>query len=210
MKSERLKSERSRLGLSQNEFAEACGVKNIAQSNYERGIRTPSADYLEKAAALGVDVAYVLTGVSTSASNDDESDLIAIKDYRSIKVSAGFGGFNEEPYDVPETLIEKAWLNARGLKAKDCAMFKVSGDSMTPTLSNGDDIIINQAEKQLKDGQIFVLNHQGTMWVKKVQLAFAGVELLSDNKDYKAIVLTQEEANSLNVIGRVVRSIKEF
>ena len=49
MFAERLKSERKRLKLNQEEFGNACGVKIIAQSNYELGKRMPDAEYLQKA-----------------------------------------------------------------------------------------------------------------------------------------------------------------
>lgn len=60
--SERLKEERSRLGLSQTEFAQIGGVQRRAQVNYEAGERAPDSVYLEKISALGVDVGYLVTG----------------------------------------------------------------------------------------------------------------------------------------------------
>jgi len=65
--SERLKAERSRLQLSQAAMAEAGGVSLNSQSNYENGHRSPDAAYLSRVAAIGVDVAYLLTGVRALA-----------------------------------------------------------------------------------------------------------------------------------------------
>lgn len=59
---ERLKHERERLALSQPDFARACGVGKGSQINYEAGRRYPDAQYLSLAAALGVDVLWVVTG----------------------------------------------------------------------------------------------------------------------------------------------------
>lgn len=59
---ERLREERERLGLSQTAFAEGCGVKKLAQINYEKGERAPDAEYLMSASRLGADVTYILTG----------------------------------------------------------------------------------------------------------------------------------------------------
>lgn len=61
--SERLKAERSRLQLSQAAMAEVGGVGLNSQSNYENGHRSPDAAYLSRVAAIGVDIAYLLTGV---------------------------------------------------------------------------------------------------------------------------------------------------
>lgn len=59
---ERLREERARLSLSQEEVATAGGVQRRAQVNYEAGERSPTADYLAAVAGLGIDVLYLLTG----------------------------------------------------------------------------------------------------------------------------------------------------
>jgi len=59
---ERLKEERLRLGLSQDEFAEKGGVKRRAQIHYEAGERCPDGHYFAGIAATGADVNYILTG----------------------------------------------------------------------------------------------------------------------------------------------------
>lgn len=59
---DRLKEERTRLGLNQTEFASMAGVQKNAQSNYEKGDRNPDAAYLAAIATAGVDVLYIITG----------------------------------------------------------------------------------------------------------------------------------------------------
>lgn len=58
----RLREERLRLGLSQDEFAAVGGVLRRAQSNYESDERSPDAKYLRAIADIGVDVLYILRG----------------------------------------------------------------------------------------------------------------------------------------------------
>ncbi|MDY4480262.1 MAG: S24 family peptidase [[Pasteurella] aerogenes] len=101
-------------------------------------------------------------------------------------------------------------LESRRLKAKDCAMFSVDGDSMYPTLKDGEEIVIDRSKKELREGRIFVLNHMGTMWVKRVRVNYDSIELISDNNFYNPITITQDEAEQLNVIGQVVRGYRDF
>ncbi|NKF51385.1 helix-turn-helix transcriptional regulator [Shewanella sp. WXL01] len=68
---ERLKSERVRLGLSQTEFAERCGVKKLSQSNYETGKRKPDIEYLALARQLGCDTEYVISGMRSDTDDFD-------------------------------------------------------------------------------------------------------------------------------------------
>jgi transcriptional regulator with XRE-family HTH domain len=67
---ERLREERSRLGINQAEFGELAGVTKKTQGIYERGDRSPDAAYLAAIAAAGVDVLYVLTGQRTPQAED--------------------------------------------------------------------------------------------------------------------------------------------
>ncbi|WP_363169570.1 helix-turn-helix transcriptional regulator [uncultured Lamprocystis sp.] len=58
----RLREERNRLGLTQAEVCEAGGVQPRAQVHYEKGERTPDAEYLAGLRRIGMDVLYVLCG----------------------------------------------------------------------------------------------------------------------------------------------------
>lgn len=66
---ERLLEERKRLGMNQEAVADRCDVTLRSQRNYEKGERHPDAAYLERLAAIGVDVLYVLTGRRAPAGN---------------------------------------------------------------------------------------------------------------------------------------------
>lgn len=59
---ERLKEERQLIGLNQTDMAGQCGVSKNTQLAYEKGERSPDANYLSAAASQGVDVLYVITG----------------------------------------------------------------------------------------------------------------------------------------------------
>jgi transcriptional regulator with XRE-family HTH domain len=59
---QRLKEERLRLGLDQKELAAKLGIAVTTQLGYEKGHRSPTANYLATVETLGFDVLYVLTG----------------------------------------------------------------------------------------------------------------------------------------------------
>lgn len=62
----RLIEERTRLGYSQRDFASKLDVTNMTMRRYEIGEREVSSELLAKAATLGLDVQYVLTGVASA------------------------------------------------------------------------------------------------------------------------------------------------
>ncbi|MCY1422142.1 Helix-turn-helix domain protein [compost metagenome] len=59
---ERLRAERERLGLTQQQMADAAGVRREMWSKYERGVAVPGGDVFEALAALRVDLMFVLAG----------------------------------------------------------------------------------------------------------------------------------------------------
>jgi transcriptional regulator with XRE-family HTH domain len=63
---DRLREVRKEMSLSQTEFAAIGGVMLNSQGLYERGKRSPDTAYLERIAAAGADVVYILTGVRAS------------------------------------------------------------------------------------------------------------------------------------------------
>ncbi len=71
----RLREERKRIGLDQGPFGQIGGVQTVAQSNYENDKRMPDAAYLEKIAAHGADIQYIVTGVRAIAPQDLADDL---------------------------------------------------------------------------------------------------------------------------------------
>jgi transcriptional regulator with XRE-family HTH domain len=86
----RVKEERLRLGYSQTELGELCGVKLRAQQNYEKGVSKPDAAYLMNANNIGVDLNYVLTGQRQSEERskaDNELRTMAVNDQDDIELS---------------------------------------------------------------------------------------------------------------------------
>ncbi|MEH8031273.1 helix-turn-helix domain-containing protein [Gallibacterium anatis] len=62
-----LKSERERLGLTQEEIASKCGVSKRTYIYYEQGERVPNTDFLAALTQIGGDVMYVLSGIRGAA-----------------------------------------------------------------------------------------------------------------------------------------------
>ena len=74
---ERLREERTRLGLTQQELGAACGVHRRAVVNYESDENYPGGAFLGAALRAGMDVHYVLSGSRNAALATDELGLLA-------------------------------------------------------------------------------------------------------------------------------------
>ena len=75
---ERLRNERERLGLTQEQLGSIGGITKLSQFNYENDKRSPSADYLTEIAKVGIDINYVLFGTrANNALTAVEQQLLA-------------------------------------------------------------------------------------------------------------------------------------
>jgi transcriptional regulator with XRE-family HTH domain len=63
----RLREARIKLGLNQAEIATAGGVSRSAQVRYESSETAPSTDYLRGIQSTGIDISYVLFGLTSDA-----------------------------------------------------------------------------------------------------------------------------------------------
>ena len=62
----RLREERKKLGLTQLEVAERCGISLKMWGNYERGKNSPGAEVFFHLTEMGFDVSYIFSGVRSS------------------------------------------------------------------------------------------------------------------------------------------------
>lgn len=86
---ERLREERLRLGLKQEEFALLGGVNRNTQGSYEKNERTPDLHYLSAISVHGVDVLFVVTGVRLLAAAGSLSpmELSLLEAFRTLTES---------------------------------------------------------------------------------------------------------------------------
>ena len=100
---ERLREIRKGMNLTQADFGALAGVTVTAQLNYEKGTRNPDTAYLERLAAHGVDVVYLLTGerIPRGAAALSEAEAALIARYRSG--SPALRGYLQEVGQGPAT-----------------------------------------------------------------------------------------------------------
>jgi len=108
--------------------------------------------------------------------------------------SAGYGaGLGED--DVPVRYVQ---VPRHLAKYPHLASLPVKGDSMEPTLHDGD-LVVCDGGGWDGDG-IYVLKTYDTAYVKRVQLSANGYKIISDNKMYESFT---ESVEKLSVVGKV-------
>ncbi len=59
---ERIRSERERLGITQEKLSDICGITRRTQAAYELNESEPKVSYIVKFSELGADMNYIITG----------------------------------------------------------------------------------------------------------------------------------------------------
>ncbi|OAQ15008.1 XRE family transcriptional regulator [Bibersteinia trehalosi Y31] len=81
---DRLKNEREKLKLTQEQLGAIGGVKRLAQANYENGKRQPDTTYLAEIAKVGVDILYVILGTKANTTINEE-ELLLLQKFRNAE-----------------------------------------------------------------------------------------------------------------------------
>jgi hypothetical protein len=122
----------------------------------------------------------------------------------AVGASAGAGALTDAEALAGKVGFDEAWLRKMGVDPAQISLIRVEGDSMQPTLNDGDDIMVDNAAagRPLKDG-VHVLRMDDVLMVKRIKVAKAGrLSVLSDNPAYPS--WPDLDASALTVLGRVV------
>ena len=211
----RLKEARLRAGKSQKDVVDAVGITQSALSQLENGLVASSSHLPTIARFLGVSAYWLQTGeeyleltpVETWDSNtpldDDEVEIPFFKDFA---FACGSGSMSEAIANEKRKLrMSKATIRNLSITKENAVAATASGDSMSPTIKDGDTIHIDLGRKTVKDGKIFAVCIGGLFYCKRLyNLPFGGVRIVSDNaEEFAEIQLTaqQIEEQEFRIVG---------
>lgn len=131
--------------------------------------------------------------------------LLSVKRH-PVAASAGPGALVTEEFGKPYFGFDERWLKAlTSSSAGKLSVVRVEGDSMSPTLGDGDDILVDLGDsvERLRDG-IYVLRVEDALVVKRLALHPTGrrVTIHSDNPAYPD--WPDCGIGDINCIGRVI------
>jgi hypothetical protein len=122
-----------------------------------------------------------------------------------IGASAGSGAINDGEVAVADLAFQSTWVRtiASG-RPEALSVIRVAGDSMLPTLADGDQIVVDTDDRErLRDG-IYVLRTDDALLVKRLSVnpATRRLSIKSDNAAYPS--WDDCDPATVAVIGRVV------
>jgi phage repressor protein C with HTH and peptisase S24 domain len=140
------------------------------------------------------------------AVDDDAPGILRIP-LGTLKLRAGVNGVAIEPdrRDGGTLGISLNWVRRKGYDPDQLIAMPVAGDSMAPTIYEGDTVIINKADKRLVDGAVYAINFDGEPIVKRMARDAGQWWMMSDNPDQRRYFRRACHGQDCIIIGRVVR-----
>ncbi|HCW62337.1 MULTISPECIES: S24 family peptidase [Sphingobium] len=123
----------------------------------------------------------------------------------ALGASAGGGTLDDDERTAGVMAFDARWLRHLGVRPQRVSIIRVDGESMAPTLSDGDDIMVDHDDDadRLRDG-VYVLRLDGVLMVKRIAMGplRGRFSVLSDNAHYPD--WTDIDPALVDIVGRVV------
>lgn len=119
----------------------------------------------------------------------------------ALGASAGPGALAAQEISLGAMRFSYGWLRRQGLDARALSVIEVEGDSMEPTLRDGDEILVDRGPRPLRAG-VHVVRLDDVLLVKRLESGPGGtIRVISDNPAYPRV---ERPAAEVTVLGRVV------
>ena len=145
---------------------------------------------------------------SVSQSKASYSDTIYIESFPDVRAAAGTGQISPTEQTVVQLKVNSAdWRRYVGLDHKHVKVITVHGDSMKPTLSHGDQVMVDTACSSFIDDAIYCIQQGDNLRFKRVKLNLDGSIIVKSDNDKEGFppeTYKPEEAVNFRVIGRVI------
>lgn len=186
-------------------FAHKASMGDSTFRNILNGALPRLDSLLRIAKAAEVSVEWLATGKEPTKSDSQFEEEFALIPGYNVQVAAGHGSIAGDEAPTRELAFRRKWLRFRGFNENDLALVFAKGDSMEPTISDNETVMVDTSEKRLRDGHIYVIRNGDHLLVKRIQTLWNdGVQLLSDNKEYPPQEISSADLENIEVIGKVV------
>ncbi|WP_299005057.1 helix-turn-helix transcriptional regulator [uncultured Shewanella sp.] len=210
------------VGLTQKELADRANISQVMVHKLVSGKTTSTSKIMALAKALNCSPDWLMYGDKANKDTNTDAewvgsiepwgdDTILSKDelevpfFTEVELAAGDGAIAISENHGPKLRFAKSTLRRQGVEAAHAACVKVNGNSMEPVLPTGSTVGIDTAKKDIIDGKMYAINHDGMLRVKLVyQLPGGGIRLRSYNSDeYPDEHYDKQQASLIQLIGRV-------
>ncbi|MBE7702712.1 MAG: helix-turn-helix domain-containing protein [Cyanobacteria bacterium SIG28] len=188
--------------INQSMLAESLGITRQTVSNRIKNESQVTVSELKK-----IEEYFNISLFNNSQENF--ADLVNVDYFTDVFASCGEGNivFSEDKIKLP---ISTLLINGFS-KQKKYSMINASGNSMSPTIENGDKLIVEHlADNQIQDNKIYVFCFNNDFFVKRLSKNLDEIIIKSDNPEYRIRTISGQTINDLILVGKIVGIIKSI
>ena len=209
----RLRAERERLGLKQEDYFRLGEWSARTVSNWEAGRTTPTADFFADVEVLGLDVNYIITGrraaaplTGPAAAPVGDSDTIRIPLFSATGSMGKGNDLITEDVLMGDIPVSRHWLalNVPRSRPEALQLVHAYGDSMLGTLNSGDFAIVDTDCKVADVDGVYVLQANGQLFIKRVTRRMDGAYVITSDNPSVRTVDVLDGSQPVRICGRVV------
>lgn len=204
--------------LSMDAFAKRCSLSKGYISMIENNINArnnkpiaPTITSMNKiAVGMGIDLDKLFELMDSSQlvslTVEKPTSTKGVKINVLGRVAAGL------PIEAVENIIDTEEISEEMAKTGDFFGLLIKGDSMTPSICNGDIVIVRQQD-DAESNEVVIATINGTDAVcKRLRKYKDGIELLSNNPSYEPLNFSNEEIadKPVKILGKVVELRRKF
>lgn len=133
------------------------------------------------------------------------SGTVVISRY-DARAAAGKASLLPASHVIERIQFAEEWIRVKLRRnPQNLAIIEAFGDSMEPTIADGDQLMLDLAVSDIHSGRIYVLDVGGELLVKRINRRISGhLVVMSDNPRYPPEEVPPSEHNPLRIIGEVV------
>ena len=188
--------------INQSALAESLGITRQTVSNRIKNESQVTVTELKK-----IEDYFGISLFNDSA--DVFENVIQMDYYTDVFASCGTGSivFSDDKIKLPVSTL----LIGGFSKQKTYSMINAAGDSMAPTIDNGDRLIVEHWNgTQIQDNKIYVFCFNNEFFVKRLTKNLDEVIIKSDNPEYRVKTISGTSVNELLLVGKIVGVIKSL
>ncbi|WP_304616944.1 S24 family peptidase [Paracoccus sp. (in: a-proteobacteria)] len=123
----------------------------------------------------------------------------------TAQLSAGPGADHDGDMSVGAIAFRRDWLAREGISPSSAMVLPVKGDSMAPTLCDGDLVMIDRRKVTPTGRKIYALiGPDGEARVKRIERLPTALLLHSDNDGFPTELVAPSDADRIRILGQVV------
>lgn len=121
-----------------------------------------------------------------------------------VDLSAGAGMVVTLEDQMPPLAFRRDWLQKKLVTAKrNLKICNVSGESMHPHLEDGDIVMIDTGQRDVKDGEVYAIRYGDEIRIKRLFKTLEGIRIHSDNPAFPDEVV-DPKSTGFEIIGRKI------